>query len=159
MKKVKKTTEKIEKAIEDKKKKKTKAPVIVIKAGVADAMLNSPVMLVVKKKDFSLKFSYWLSRIVRKIADEMREFQEKKRELLKEYARKDEKGEPIVTNGQMFVDQQFVEKFNEKYNELADIDINVGFECLELDLDKGPKLTSEEVDWLMPLLKEVDGAI
>ena len=122
-------------------------------------MLNFPTAVTVMGKDFPLKFSYWLSRIVRKISDEMKEFMVKKNELLKEYAEKDKDGKPVLTNGRTFVGKENAEVFAEKYNELADIEIDVGFYYLELDLDKGPALTPTEITWLLPLLKEEDASV
>ena len=140
---------------EETKKVETKEKeTIIVKAGVLDVMLNSLIVETIKKKEFSPIFSYWLSRIIRKGANEMKEFYEQKKLLIEKYREKEQKGKEIPA-GRVTLQEDKIDLFNKEYAELSDIDIKIGFNYLVLDFEKGPKFTLEEMSWLMPFLKEL----
>ena len=130
------------------------APVTIrIAAGLAQELISSPVMGQVLKKEFPVKTSYWLSRILRRLQSEMVDFNQQRHALLEKYGAKDEKGQFIIVAGQVQLGEN-AQVFAQAYSELAEIEIDVGFHPLVLDMERCPDLTTEEMLWLAPLLAE-----
>jgi len=113
---------------------------------------------------------YWLKRILEKIIAEAQNYQKVKQDLIQQHTKKYEsdgketdkenkvikewkKGDFISfpTGIPDFIDSA---KFTAEFQELLDIEIDLGFEPIAFDLEKGPDAVGQEYFLLLPLLKE-----
>lgn len=127
-----------------------------LSAGIAHGLVTSPIMDQVLKKQFPIKTSYWLARILRKIQSELTDFNRLRQTLLEKYGEKDPKtGRLAVINGAVDLGKNMA-AFQKDYAELAEIELDIGFYPLPIDLERWPDLSIDEMLWLAPLLAEDD---
>lgn len=123
-----------------------------------DTMANNPVIQTVIKKSFTAKTSYWLARVFDKLQREVKIYLSERQKLIEKYAKrhnedgKEWKKGDMITNGQT-VSLINVKEFTKEINELTEIEIEIGINKIEFDLEKEPACTIEEMAILLPLLK------
>ena len=115
------------------------------------------------------KPGYWLGRVFDKILQEMNYYLREKQKLIDEYTRKYEKDGQEMKDGKVVKkwkkgDPMLSDKgqpswtdFNaymEKFNELQEIEVDVGIWPIAFDPEKGPDAVGQEMLLLVPLLKE-----
>jgi len=132
-----------------------------------DSMANSPAFQVIVKKQFSAKTSYWLARVFDKLQREAKIYLAEKQKLIEKYAKRyEEDGEEkkdgkVVKSwkkGDMIGDGRSVsltdvDGFTKEINELTEIEIGIGIDKIEFDLDKESNCTVEEMGSLLPLIE------
>lgn len=89
-------------------------------------------------KELPVKPSYWLARIATKLDSELRAFEKARVNLVIKYARKDEKGNPIVKKDKdgkptRDYDVPDMDAFNKEYDELAEQEIEININPIKLD--------------------------
>lgn len=111
-----------------------------IKLGELKGILEALQVLI--EKEISIKVSYKISKMVRKVAEEYELFEQSRQKLLQKYGRKDEKGQLISENGIVILEKP--EEFNEEFNSLYNTDIEFDIEPLKLeslgDITLSPKI-------------------
>jgi len=132
-----------------------------------DSIANNSSFQVIIKKQFSAKISYWLARVFDKLQREAKIYLAEKQKLVEKYAKRYEEdgeekkdGKVIKTwkKGDMIGDGRSVslndvDGFNKEINELVEIEISIGLDRIEFDLDKEPNCTVEEMGTLLPLIE------
>lgn len=84
------------------------------------------VLSMLSNKQLPVKVSYALAKNINSINKELKIFESEKMKIIKEYALKDEHGEPkIKDNKIVFSSEEKENECNEKYNELLDIEIDI----------------------------------
>jgi len=130
---------------------------IKITNGYLDKLANSPITQVIIKKPFTAKTSYWLARVFDKLQGETKIYFSERQKLIEKYAKrhdkdgKDFKKGDIVSDGQNVSLDNIIE-FQKEITELTEIEIEIGINKIEFDLDKEPACTVEEMGILMPLV-------
>ena len=119
-----------------------------------EKVVNSPLSMDIKKKEFPIKTAYWIARCFDKIKKLADTYLEEKKKLINKYAiEKDEQGNAKMQEGMISLSDP--NKFSEELKELLDIEIDLGINKIKIDLDKCPNLTLEEMDILLPLIEEI----
>lgn len=120
------------------------------------AMQETVANLVTQKLPFSL--AYKLSKLAQKLDEQSKFYTENLRNLLEEYAEKDENGEIVVdkeNNDSITIKADLLEDFQNKVIELQSVEVGEGMPTLTLaDLEDRIELTTQEVLSLMPIIKE-----
>jgi len=122
-----------------------------------DKLANSPSLPLIIKKPFTAKTSYWLARALDKLQSEMKVYFAEKQKLIEKYAKRHDKDGAGFKKGDMVSDGQSVsldniQEFQREITELTEIEIEVGINKIDFDLDKEPSCTVEEMGLLMPLV-------
>ncbi len=113
-----------------------------------------------KKKKFPVSFQYWLRSAFKKMGEKHKDFEEARVEIVNQNATKDDKGEPVVKNEMMTMEDPV--KFQEDFQELLKIEV------LEMDKikvnfqqwDENPKLdvlSADEMDLLIDIVEVNNG--
>ena len=98
------------------------------------------------------KIAYQVARLAREIEKEHGLFQEKRTELIKKYADKNEKGELIInSNNQFTVAEKNVEVFKKELGELLDNKVELNAQKIKLD-DFDCEINTQQMMALMPYL-------
>ena len=115
------------------------------------------------------KPNYWLGRAVDKILQEMKTYIKVRQDLINQHAKKREKDGKEVKDGKTVKEWKKGElislpdgspdwidygAFLKEFDELQEIEVDLGFHRIEFDPDKGPDATPGEMQLLIPLLKE-----
>lgn len=113
------------------------------------------------ERDWSPALGYKLSKIKKAVAPHVEDFEESRQELVQEYAKKDEDGNPIPaqdTDGNTLDGQVQIEDMQSLYSDLFDL----GQEDVSFDLpvalaiedfaDEDVKLKGEVMEGLLPIL-------
>ena len=132
-----------------------------------DSIANNSSFQVIVKKQFSAKTSYWLARVFNKLQREAKIYLAEKQKLVEKYAKrheedgeekKDGKAIKAWKKGDMIGDGKSVslndvEGFTKEINELTEIEIGIGLNRIDFDLDKEANCTVEEMGILLPLIE------
>ena len=112
-------------------------------------------------KPFTATTSYWLARIFDKVRSESRFYFQQKKKLIEKYAKrrmtdgkKWKKGDIIMEGDNIMLKDS--KKFNEELSELLEIEVDLNFEGVKMDLEKEPSLTIDEMTILLPFIKEIE---
>ena len=109
----------------------------------------------VKGVNFGTSFKFF--KFLNAIEEDEKFYNEKRAELIKTYATKDDNGELVIENNQYkFTDENFAE-INKQLNELAATEVEVSdkMKFTEQELDK-MEFTIEEVALIYPLIKDAE---
>lgn len=98
-----------------------------------DLLRAKPSLDKILNKEFPLKVSYKLSKLVHRINEELKFFEESRSKLLKKYA----DGEKPDENGNIKIPVENSEKFAEKFNELLSINIQINEDVI-VDINQLP---------------------
>lgn len=101
--------------------------------------------------------SYKFVKFINATEEDEKFYNEKRAELIKTYATKDDNGELVIENNQYkFTDENFAE-INKQLNELAATEVEVSdkMKFTEQELDK-MEFTIEEVALIYPLIKDAE---
>jgi hypothetical protein len=118
----------------------------------------NPIWEEMKKKNFPVSFQYWLKIAFKKMVETYEAFEESRQELVTQHSIKDDKGEPVVKENMMTMEDPV--KFQEDFQELLKIEtpemdkIKINF----TQWDSNPKLdvlSSDEMDLLFDIIEEV----
>ena len=103
-----------------------------MKLSVKEVMMLIEPLAVLLKERLPIKLSYRLTRLNDKISTEMKRYESCRVQLCKDYATKDDKGEPIITDNKY--DIQDKQKFNAELNDLANEEFEVErFEAIPVE--------------------------
>jgi len=151
---------------------------LIIQGPNRQPMFSRPFQSLLEKNIFPGEFKprYWLGRVFDKIIQEINQYQEIKQKLIKEHIKKydadgehkniqprtvnrepgtikHKKGDPIfLENGQP--DWIDIDAYLAEFNELEEIEVDLGIRPIRFDPEKGPDAVGQEMILLIPLLKE-----
>lgn len=130
---------------------------IVLKAMFVENFMNSELLAGVMKKQLPVKLSYFLAVILDKMDKETKIYFEKKKEVAEKYAEKEVDGR-MKTNeaGAVMFSNESIAAAEADFIELANVDIDLGVNKFDIDLDKLPDLSVEEMLLLKPLFKDIE---
>ena len=122
----------------------------------------TPLVKAIIKKSFTAKTSYWLARVFDKFPGKFKIYLSEQQKLIEKHAKRHEMDGDGFKKGDMITDGQSVsldniQEFQREITELTEIEIEVGINKIDFDLDKEPSCTVEEMSLLLPLIgvKEV----
>ena len=110
----------------------------------------------VKSQKLPFKTSYRLTLLTQEVEKHINFYQEKFRELILEYSKKDENGNPVPTEDGSGV-QLVEETMNEAYTKLAELrGLDVELPDVKFDIDSfgDVELSPEEMVVIMPFIEE-----
>lgn len=125
--------------------------------GMLDGMVNNKDMITIMSKALPAATSMQLAKIIRKCSNELKEYIEKKQEIIQEYSQKDDNGAPITQPGDMvLLDNKRTDEARDKLREIADIPVGNGFELptFKFNSDAFPNITPQEALAILPFLNE-----
>lgn len=79
------------------------------------------------------KLSYSISRNLKNLEEEVKNYNEEREKICKRLAKKDEEGKPITKDGKYDIDEENKQILNDELNALLDTDINVEIYMVEID--------------------------
>lgn len=82
-------------------------------------------------KRLPVKIAYAISKNVNAVADAMKAYDETRKNLLDQFAKKDEKGEPVINNGQYEIED--AEGWNNEIRELLETETEVQVHTVSID--------------------------
>jgi len=82
-------------------------------------------------KHLPVKIAYAISKNANAVADAVKAYDDTRKKLLDQFAKKDENGEPIITNGQYDIED--AEKWNEEIRELLETETEVAIHTVSID--------------------------
>lgn len=118
-------------------------------------------------KEFTAKTSYWLARLFDRLEQEAGHYFRQKQKLIDKYAKRyEEAGEERLDGktikswekGDMISDGQTIslkdpEAFSKELNEIIEIEIDLKLDKIQIDLEKEPSLTIDEMLILLPFIE------
>ena len=110
----------------------------------------------VKNQKMSFKTSYKLTRLAQEVQKHIDYYQEQFRNLLLEYSKKDENGNPVPTEdgqGVLLVEETMNEAY-QKLGELRELDVEVPDSKFSPDDFGSVELTPTEMIIIMPVIAE-----
>ena len=136
----------------------------------------TPLVKAIIKKSFTAKTSYWLARVFDEFPGKFKIYLSEQQKLIDKYAKRHDedgaerekdkdgnevKGGKVIKSwkkGDMITDGQSVslnniQEFQREITELTEIEIEVGINKIDFDLDKEPSCTVEEMSLLLPLIE------
>jgi hypothetical protein len=78
-----------------------------------------------------VKTAYWLTKFMNKLQKEIKDYEESRIKLCVKHSEKDENGNPIIKENNYQIGSS--ETFQEEYNELKNIEIEIPFSQLTLE--------------------------
>jgi len=132
---------------------------IKITNGYLDNIVNSAVISTITKKSFSAKTSYWIARVLDKVQREAKVYFAERQKLIDKYAKRHDIDGEGFKKGDIISDGQNVTlnnptEFQKEITELTEIEIEIGLNRVEFDLEKEPACTIEEMTLLLPLIEK-----
>lgn len=125
---------------------------------VTNRELESKVSTLRKLSNMKLpvKISYAIAKNIKEIDKELNIFLEEKMKLIKEYALKDEHGNPKVKDNQYIFPDGKEEECNSKYAELLDIEVELNLREVNADdlINSEVELTANELMEIEFMLNE-----
>ena len=97
-----------------------------MKLTLGELLNGKPALEKLVNLEISIKAAYKLSRIIRKLNEELQNFEEQRQKLVNQY------GEP-QENGNVIVTQENMEAFAKELNDLASLEIELDFEPVSLE--------------------------
>lgn len=109
------------------------------------------VLSMLSNKQLPVKVSYAIARNINSINKELKIFEDEKMKIIKEYAIKDEHGDPKVEDNKFVFIEGKEDESNEKYNELLDIEVELNIREVNIN-----ELLNSNVDFTPAELMELD---
>lgn len=105
-----------------------------------DNIVNS-LNVLINEKEISIKASYRLSKLYKKLIEELEQYEKNRMKLINKYGNKDLDGNLIIKDN--IVELSDVQKFQFEFNELNNIEIEISFEQIDIqdfgDIKIAPK--------------------
>jgi len=128
---------------------------IIVKNGYFETLsMSRNVLSDILSKDLPIKIGYWIARIFDKMESESKSYFKAKELLIKKYAKKDEKDEFVLQNGNYMIDN--IDVYTGDLSELQDIDVTIPLNPIEIDLDllESKNITFKPIEiMIMPFIK------
>jgi len=128
-----------------------KPKTIIIKNKVFE-MLTANKNQSIMSKEFTATTSFHLARIFSKLESESKIYFSEKQKLVNKHAQKDDNGKAIINDGNYTILN--LDEFSKEFNELLEIEIELGLEKIKMNLDNEPNFTVDEMIILMPFIEE-----
>lgn len=109
------------------------------------------ILSMLSNKQLPVKASYAISKNINSINKELKICEEEKMKIIKEFALKDESGNPKVEDNKYVFLEGKEEECNDKYNELLDIEVDVDLRLINVD-----DLLKATIDFSPTELMELD---
>ncbi|AQS04796.1 hypothetical protein [Clostridium beijerinckii] len=109
------------------------------------------VLGMLSNKQLPVKVSYAIAKNINSINKELKIFETEKMKIIKEYAIKDEHGEPKIKDNKFVFIEGKEEECDKKYNELLDIEVDLDVRGINID-----KLLNSNVNFTPGELMELD---
>ena len=126
-----------------------------IEIKLGDVINSMDIMQKLAGVSFNGKTAFKIARILKKLDDEIKTFNDTRTAIIKKYAEIDENGELVIDdNGNCKLKADTIADFNKELGELLDTTIEVNVDKLKVDdLDAG-NFTPSEMIVLEPLIEE-----
>lgn len=125
---------------------------------ITNRQLENKINILRKLSDMKLpvKVSYAIAKNIKEIEKELNIFLEEKMKLIKEYALKDEHGNPKVENNQYIFPSGKEDECNSKYTELLEIEIELNIRKVNAEdlINSDVEFTANELLELEFMLNE-----
>ncbi|AJG98875.1 hypothetical protein LF65_02289 [Clostridium beijerinckii] len=109
------------------------------------------VLGMLSNKQLPVKVSYAIAKNINSINKELKIFETEKMKIIKEYAIKDEHGEPKIKDNKFVFIEGKEEECDKKYNELLDIEVDLDVRGINID-----ELLNSNVNFTPGELMELD---
>lgn len=107
------------------------------------------------KKDFRPKQAYRLAKLIKLIESGAETYLEIKKSTVDKHAMKDEEGK-VVQNKDNSLTIVDIPAFNKDMQELLEVENDLGVKPIEFDFDQSPDLSIDEMNFLTPLITELE---
>lgn len=98
-----------------------------------------------------IKFSFRISKVLKRVQEELSVFESKRLGLVEKYAKRNAKGE--VNKREMKVDEKNMAAFQEEFNELAALETDIDFEPFKLSQLESVELAPADVGMIMDFIE------
>lgn len=99
-----------------------------------------------------VKVAYYVSKNVKKVVSEIKDFEENRVKLAQKYAKKDKDGVPLIEDNQFVMED--MQGFNKEFVELANIDVEFDFPALTIEQFGNSEVKPSTIIKLGPFIEE-----
>jgi ABC-type sugar transport system ATPase subunit len=137
--------------------KETKPETIIVTHAQIEAILSSQSMVSTIRKALPIKQAYWLARSLDKMRQVYKIYKESQQEIIQEHAQLDDAKKPVADEkGLIKWKPEHEAAAGEALKELGDIEVDLGINRIELNIDDpGQQFSIEDMLLLLPLIKEL----
>lgn len=108
--------------------------------------------VLINEKEIHIKISYKLSKLYKKLIEELEQYEKNRMKLINKYGNKDLDGNLIVKDN--IVELSDIQKFQFEFNELNNIEIEISFEQIDIQDFGDIKIAPKHLIVLDKLIKE-----
>lgn len=98
-----------------------------------DLQVKVQTLDMLSSKQLPVKVSYAIAKNINSIKKELKIFEDEKMKIIKEFAIKDESGNPKVKDNKFIFPEGKEDECNEKYNELLDIEVEFDVRTVDIN--------------------------
>lgn len=115
-----------------------------------------PIFQKVLTLSFPAKQAFALTRLINKLDAETVVFNTFRQETVMKFAKRDEKGNPVIENGLIVIPDEKKEQFQQEMLDLLNSEIEIAAEPIPSEWleNDNLSLSPQEINLIMPLLKE-----
>jgi hypothetical protein len=137
--------------------KETKPETIMVSHAQIEAILSSTSMVSTIRKALPIKQAYWLARSLDKMRQVYKIYKESQQEIIQEHAQLDDAKKPVADEkGLVKWKPEHEAAAGEALKELGDIEVDLGINRIELNIDDpGQQFSIEDMLLLLPLIQEL----
>jgi hypothetical protein len=138
-------------------KEQQKSETILVSHAQIEAILSSQSMVSTIRKALPIKQAYWLARSLDKMRQVYKIYKESQQDIIQEHAQLDDAKKPIADDkGLVKWKPEHEAAAGEALKELGDIEVDLGINRIELNIDDpGQQFSIEDMLLLLPLIKEL----
>ena len=126
-----------------------------IKVQLKDIIEGTEVLKKLAGQPLRGKVAFQISKILKRLEDELTLFNNTRVEIIKKYSQTDENGELISDeNGNVKLKEETIEDFNKEITELLNMEIEIDANKIALEDIENVDFTPAEMTLLMPLIEE-----
>ena len=126
-----------------------------IKVQLKDIIEGTEVLKKLAGQPLRGKVAFQISKILKRLEDELTLFNNTRVEIIKKYSQTDENGELISDeNGNVKLKEETIEDFNKEITELLNMEIEIDANRIALEDIENVDFTPAEMTLLMPLIEE-----
>ena len=104
-----------------------------IQVTLNDIITNNNLFREIHSKPMPARAAFKVARLIRELDKENEMFDKQRIEIIKQYAKRDEKGDFIEENGQVIIDENKIKEFQEEINSLLTTEVEINAEKLNIE--------------------------
>lgn len=120
---------------------------------LSDILHSVRVFKDISDKNFKGAASFKIAKMIRELDKELNTFDESKNKLLETVMERDEKGEPIIVDGNAKIRDDKVDEYNEKINEMLNVECEINAELLDESYFEDVEITPSQGFAIMSFVK------